>query len=167
MDEALVFFGGKGRSPGLFISKQGGEKGLSGYSFTLKAYPENIRIKHEIEALGFPVSVHPLDMYRYVQARVPHVKARDIPEHKGKLITTIGWMITGKTVLTLNREPMKFVTFEDTTGIYESVLFPDTYRRFCHVLGRSVPYVIKGYVEEEFGVVTLNVRWLSILKGDN
>jgi hypothetical protein len=32
---------------------------------------------------------------------------------------------------------MKFVSFEDTTGIYETVLFPKVYNRFCHMLSPS------------------------------
>jgi hypothetical protein len=49
----------------------------------------------------------------------------------------VGWLVTGKTVQTKDGDPMKFVSFEDTTGIYETVLFPKVYNRFCHMLSPS------------------------------
>jgi DNA polymerase III alpha subunit len=52
----------------------------------------------------------------------------------GKGVTTIGWLVTGKTVYTKDGEPMKFISFEDTTGFYETVFFPKVYNRFCPML---------------------------------
>jgi DNA polymerase III alpha subunit len=44
--------------------------------------------------------------------------------HVGEHVLSIGWLVTGKTVQTKDGDPMKFVSFEDTTGIYETVFFP-------------------------------------------
>ena len=66
--------------------------------------------------------------------------------------------------MTKSRAPMKFISFEDTTGIYETIFFPDTYRRFSGVLGQDRPYIIKGKVEEDFGTISLIVSWIGILK---
>jgi error-prone DNA polymerase len=49
----------------------------------------------------------------------------------------VGWMVTDKTVHTRDGDPMKFVSFEDTTGLYEAVFFPKAYDRFCHMLSPS------------------------------
>ena len=32
---------------------------------------------------------------------------------------------------------MEFLTFEDETGIVETTFFPQTYRRFCHIIDRQ------------------------------
>jgi DNA polymerase-3 subunit alpha/error-prone DNA polymerase len=59
---------------------------------------------------------------------------------------------------------MEFLTFEDETGIVETIFFPDTYRRFCHLIDRERPYLLSGKIEEDFGAVTLTVErveWLS------
>jgi DNA polymerase III alpha subunit len=94
---------------------------------------------------------------------VHYVKACDLHLHVGEHITTIGWLVTGKTVQTKDGDPMKFVSFGDTTGIYETVLFPKVYHRFCHMLNEMQPYVLKGKVEQDFTALTLTVHWIEFL----
>jgi DNA polymerase III alpha subunit len=72
-------------------------------------------------------------------------------------------MVTGKTVHTRGGDPMKFVSFEDTTGLYEAVFFPKAYNRFCHMLSEMRPCLLKGKVEEDLTVVTLTVHWVGFL----
>jgi hypothetical protein len=52
---------------------------------------------------------------------------------------------------------------EDTTGIYETVLFPKVYNRFCHMLNEMRHYLLKGKVEQDFTAVTLTVHWIEFL----
>jgi DNA polymerase III alpha subunit len=120
-------------------------------------------LKHELDTLGFYLSIHPLDRYRDILRGLPCVKACDLHLHVGEHITTIGWLVTGKTVQTKDGDPMKFVSFEDTTGIYETVLFPKVYNRFCHMLNEMRPYLLKGKVEQDFTAVTLTVHWIEFL----
>jgi len=101
-------------------------------------------LKHELETLGFLLSINPLDRYKDILKRLNHVSARDLHKHIGEHVTTIGWLVTGKTVQTKDGDPMKFVSFEDTTGIYETVFFPKVYNQFCHMLNEMRPYVLKG-----------------------
>ncbi|KPK29079.1 MAG: hypothetical protein AMK69_07850, partial [Nitrospira bacterium SG8_3] len=75
----------------------------------------------------------------------------------------IGWQITSKTVHTIRGELMKFVSFEDQTGIYETVLFPRVYNRYCHMLNGSRPYILKGKVDEDLGAINITVHWLQPL----
>jgi error-prone DNA polymerase len=58
---------------------------------------------------------------------------------------------------------MEFVTFEDQTSLYDAPFFPDTYRRYCHLLGTNQAYVVTGAVEAHFGTVTLTVHRLQPL----
>lgn len=58
---------------------------------------------------------------------------------------------------------MEFMTFEDQTSLYDATFFPDTYRRYCHLLGTNQAYVVTGVVEEHFGTVTLTVSRLRPL----
>jgi DNA polymerase III alpha subunit len=120
-------------------------------------------LKHESETFGFLLSVHPLDLYRDALKSLDYVRARDLHAWVDKQVTTIGWQITGKTVHTKHGETMKFLSFEDQTGIYETVFFPKPYNRFCHMLNASRPYILKGRVQEEFSAVTLNVHWIGFL----
>ncbi len=58
---------------------------------------------------------------------------------------------------------MKFVSFEDTIGLYETVFFPKVYNQFCHMLNGSRPYILEGRVEEDFGSITLTVSRIGFL----
>ena len=58
---------------------------------------------------------------------------------------------------------MQFVSFEDRTGIYEAVLFPALYDRYCHLLHPDRGYILKGKVEETFGAVGLTVHRVGFL----
>jgi len=59
--------------------------------------------------------------------------------------------------------PAGFISFEDTTGLYETVFFPKVYNQFCHMLNEMRPYILKGTVEEDFGSITLTVHWMEFL----
>jgi len=120
-------------------------------------------LKHELDTLGFYLSIHPLDRYTTALRGLHHVSACDLHLHVGEHVTTIGWLVTSKTVQTKDGDPMKFVSFEDTTGIYETVFFPKVYHQFCHALSEMRPYVLKGKVEEDFTAITLTVNWIDFL----
>jgi error-prone DNA polymerase len=126
-------------------------------------YPRKVMLRHEMDTLGFLLSIHPLDRYREVLKGLRYVRAQDLHAHVGKQVTTIGWQITSKTVHTIRGELMKFVSFEDQTGIYETVLFPNVYNRYCHMLNGSRPYILKGKVEEDLGAITMTVHWIGFL----
>jgi DNA polymerase III alpha subunit len=58
---------------------------------------------------------------------------------------------------------MKFVSFEDTTGINETVLFLKVYTRFYHMLNEMRPYLLKGKVEQDFTAVILTLHLIEFL----
>jgi len=126
-------------------------------------YSRSLMLKHELDTVGLYLSIHPLDRCRDVLRGLPYVNACDLHLHVGKQVTMVGWLVTGKTVQTKDGDPMKFVSFEDTTGIYETVFFPKVYHQFCHMLNEMRPYLLKGKVEEDFTAVTLTVHWIEFL----
>lgn len=133
-----------------------------------RPYEEARLLRDEADTLGFLVSRHPLTLYRehllaLRRAGIVPVRATALKEHVGKRITTIGWLVTGKVVTTKDDEPMEFISFEDTTAIYETTFFPRTYERFCGMLTTARPYVLKGTIEEEFGAVAMTVEEAAFL----
>jgi error-prone DNA polymerase len=126
-------------------------------------YSTRTVLEHELETLDFLISRHPLSLYAAQLSKLGHVKGADLPRHVGKRVTTVGWWVTGKVVTTKEDEPMEFVSFEDTSALYETTFFPQAYARFCHVRNRSRPYVLTGLVEEDFGAVTLTVDSIRLL----
>jgi len=125
-------------------------------------------LRDEEEALGMLLSRHPLTLYRDAllglrAAGTILVRGSDIARHVGERVAMIGWLITGKIVTTKDDEPMEFVSFEDTTAIYETTFFPRPYARFCRMLNAARPYLLHGRVEEDFGAVTLTVEEVGFL----
>jgi len=164
MWQALRFFGQKQeqKTLGLFDLIQTPD-GLPRSVPHQNSYPKNLIVKHESEVFGLILSAHPLELYSKILENLDYICAIDLYAQVGKQVTTIGWHITGKTVNTKNGDIMKFISFEDNTGIYETVFFPKVYNRFCHMLSAARPYILKGRVEEDFGAINMTVNWIGFL----
>jgi error-prone DNA polymerase len=121
------------------------------------------QLAHELEIFGFPLIGHPLERYCDRVRGLSLITARDLVQYVGRTVTLLGWLVTEKIVTSKKGEPMEFVTFEDHTSLYDATFFPDTYRRYCHVLGTNQAYVVTGVVEAHFGTVTLTVHRLQPL----
>ena len=126
-------------------------------------YSEQTILAQEVETLGFLISRHPLELYRDRVDKRRMVRAVDLHKHVGERVGFIGWLVTGKVVTTRNREPMEFTTFEDTSGLIETVLFPQAFKRFSYILSYTRPYRLFGRVEEDFGAVTVTVEKVGYL----
>ncbi|WP_448382999.1 DNA polymerase III subunit alpha [Desulfosoma sp.] len=148
------------------LTGQGSLSAFAGAAVRVPALPvpdAALLWRHEQETLGFVLSVHPLVCYEAAYRRRPRpwVHAEAMPRLVGKTVWLKGWPITRKEVVTREGDPMAFVSFEDETAIYETVFFPDAYRRFCQTLGWERPYALRGTVEESFGAVSLTVSHLE------
>jgi len=119
--------------------------------------------KLEMESFGFPISVHPLEPY-FSTFKNKIKKARDIPKFAGRTINLLGVYITRKITSTKKREPMEFVTFEDETNIYECVMFPNTFKQYGDLLNWEKLFILRGKVEESFGVFTVTIEKLGSLQ---
>lgn len=118
------------------------------------------RLRREFSVLSFLCDRHPMALFADNPQVLRAVKARDISLHSGRRVTLAGWLVTGKTVATKHGEPMKFLTFEDETDIFETVFFPRAFERFFPILDYGRPYLVTGHVDESFGAYTLNVNFL-------
>jgi DNA polymerase-3 subunit alpha/error-prone DNA polymerase len=122
---------------------------------SLKDYSPRRLLRAQYAMLGFLTDYHPLQL---IPCPVPNaIKIKDIARRRGKRVTFFGWCITSKTVSTKFGESMQFVTFEDETGVAETVLFPEAYQKFVHLLGWKEAFVVRGTVVEESGAITVEV----------
>ncbi len=120
--------------------------------------------QQEYAALEFLCSGHPLLLYgSQLNGRV---RACDLKRYTGKAIRLAGWLLSGKLVSTKTGEVMEFLTFEDETGVVETIFFPRVYRRYAAVLSSGNAYMLQGKVEEEYGAVTLIVNGVQKLEQD-
>ena len=140
----------------------GHHDGRAGHTPNLRPLTRRQLFDLEVESFGYPISWHPLAPFqRLLQGRT--VPARDIPLHLGKTITLAGVCLTTKTVKTKGGEAMEFLTFEDRTSLFECVLFPAQYRRFNDLVRWEKLFLVRGQVEEAWGVYTINIEQLDSL----
>lgn len=142
--------------PALLWRLYAGRRAVSGLPIP-EDYSRSQKIAHETEAFGFVVSCHPLRLYQTQLKTVRHISGSDMAAHLGRHVTMIGWLITEKFAETKDGLPMEFATFEDETALYDATIFPEVYRRCCHLLSPDRPYILRGVVEASFGIVTLTV----------
>ena len=161
---------GKGKRPTLLWELLNFQQQSTGLLFeqstelpVAPAYDAKTVLRQEVESLGFLVSQHPLTHYKEAWLRHKPIKGSELIKFSGKWVTMVGWWITTKMVEDKQGRPMEFVSFEDVTAIFDATFFPDVYARFCRKLSQRRPYLIKGVVEEEFGVATLRVKWVGFL----
>ena len=131
---------------------------------TLHEYSPDRRRRAEYELLGFTTDSHPMALYREELARFHVVRSTDLPQQVGRTVLCAGMLTTAKPVHTAKDEPMEFATFDDGTGLIETVLFPKVYHDRGHVLFDQGPFIFRGKVEEEFGAVTVTITHLDRLE---
>ena len=134
-----------------------------GFSPLKRNLMPNDKYQLELNTFGFPISTHPVSRYRPMLSRRVRY-ARDIPRYHGKSIYLIGIYITRKESITRKSKPMEFLTLEDETDIYECILFPETFKKFGDLLYWETLFIIRGIVEESFGVYTINIEKMESLQ---
>ena len=120
-------------------------------------------LKNEYLSLGFICGAHPMVLWEKSIASVKRKRAVDLPRLVGREATLVGWLVTRKEVLTAKGEPMEFVSFEDESDIFETVLFPRAYLAFSDELDEPRPFLIRGKVEDDNGAVSVTVRHVENL----
>jgi len=129
-----------------------------------KNYSQTKIEQDEQDTLGFLISNHPLSLYKHLIEKINFIPGEKMGFFVGKKIQTIGWFITRKVVYTKNHDPMQFASFEDTTAIYETVFFPEAYKKFCTMISDVKPYKIQGKVMEEYTAITLQIEHIEFLE---
>jgi DNA polymerase III alpha subunit len=56
-----------------------------------------------------------------------------------------------------------FLTLEDETDIYECVLFPEAFQKYGDLLLWENLFILRGKVEESFGVISITIEKLGSL----
>ena len=84
-------------------------------------------------------------------------------KHQGRYVKLVGWPITQKEVWTKDGLTMSFLSFEDETALYETVIFPDIYKRHNNLLFDQQPLLVSGTVMNDQGAITLEVKTIETL----
>lgn len=143
----------------------------------LAPIPQRALDRHAWDAIGIVPRAHPFVLWDVPRAR--RWFCHDVqPSMQRRTITLVAWVITSKQVLSTQTKArdgrtlakpeirsMAFVTLEDDHGIAESVWFPDVYHAHGAVITAGKPFWITGKVMVEFGVATLEVTHVELLRG--
>jgi DNA polymerase-3 subunit alpha/error-prone DNA polymerase len=117
----------------------------------------------EYAALGFLRRLHPLTLWKDKIRGLRRVKARDMAGLAGEWVCLLGWPITQKEVWTRDGLTMSFLTFEDETALYETVIFPKVYDQYSRLLFDQRPLLVYGRVADDNGAVSVEVSKVEVL----
>ncbi|MGH0052204.1 MAG: DNA polymerase III subunit alpha, partial [Sphaerochaetaceae bacterium] len=148
--------------PDLFSNEQSSQKKMV-FPVSEKRPFRETELYQEFSVLGFLRSHHPLVLYAHQIASVHRIPACEITHYVGRYVTLIGYQITQKQVLTKTGAMMNFVSFEDETALYETVLFPQVYNRVSPLLLNRFPLCVFGLVTNDEGALIIEVQNLKKL----
>ncbi|MBN2722676.1 MAG: DNA polymerase III subunit alpha [Deltaproteobacteria bacterium] len=112
-----------------------------------------------LEKCGFLTDIHPLQLFDIPDfIKRQSIKAADMKKHTDEFISVVGWPVTRRMLTTIRGELMQFVSFEDETAIFETVLFPEVFGKYGDDTALPRPFLISGTVKSEFGEISLIVE---------
>jgi DNA polymerase-3 subunit alpha/error-prone DNA polymerase len=117
----------------------------------------------EYRALSFLRHTHPLALWKEKIIPLKRVKARHIAEYLGHHVQMLGWPVTKKEVWTKDNLSMSFLTLEDETDIYETVIFPQVYQQYGKLLFDQIPLLVNGKVCNDHGAIVVEVQKIESL----
>jgi DNA polymerase III alpha subunit len=104
------------------------------------------KLRDEMELLGFTASGHPLDLHPGIDWH-RYVPLAELGRHPGKSIRTCGLIVAERSHRQSDGRLMKFLTLADRTGMVETELFADAYRRWGAVTAQHPVVAVSGKVE--------------------
>ncbi len=107
-------------------------------------WPVNQKLAYERDALGFYISGHPLEKFRWDLKRLGAVTTSDV-KTKGIKEVRIGGVITAlKLKNTKKGDRYASFALEDWLGTIDSLVWPDTYRQVQTLIAADEPVLITG-----------------------
>jgi DNA polymerase-3 subunit alpha len=122
-----------------------------------------MKCKLERKVLGVSATRHPLAAFMRATGSDGYIRAGELAQHAGERVELLGWIVCTKRVRTLKGDYMRFITMEDTTDLFEVVLFPRCYHRYGHLLKTPGPFAVRGRAMDDGGVIVLNADRLRLL----
>jgi DNA polymerase-3 subunit alpha len=109
-------------------------------------------LAQEKDALGFYVSSHPLDSWRFWTDAFDGIPTAAVKEQKQDARVIVPGMVQSVRALVVRTgrsagQKMAIVTFEDLSGSIDCVLFSDCYLKFGHLLAGDTALFILGRVD--------------------
>ncbi len=111
------------------------------------------KLRHEKDVVGFYVSGHPLDEFRFeidAFCNVPINQLSDLTKLRGKDIAFAGIVTAANHRTTKSGKPFGILVLEDYTGSSELALFSDDYLKFKQYLTPEYYLFIRAKVQSRY-----------------
>jgi DNA polymerase-3 subunit alpha/error-prone DNA polymerase len=155
MQARQLLANGKGTGNGeLGMSHE--KQGIKNKEKNEKKY-ENL-LFNEFEALGFLRGFHPLVLWEKQLSAIKRIKASSLDKYMGQKVYLAGWPVARKEVLTKDGQNMSFLSLEDETAMYETVVFPHVYDKYQKYLFNQKPLLVYGRVTNDQGALVLEIE---------
>lgn len=119
-------------------------------------------LQYEFSTIGFYLSAHPLDVYGTSLERLYLVSSADFYDHaqrqEGSSFSAAGVLISKKERLSKKGNKYAFITFSDSTGVYEVTVFSEVYLAAREKLdvGKTFFMKLTSRIEEDNMRLTVN-----------
>ncbi|WP_135557759.1 DNA polymerase III subunit alpha, partial [Paenibacillus cymbidii] len=108
------------------------------------------QLELERELLGLYLSGHPLDAYEQALQACEPEGIHELPELPDQSeVLVAGMVLTQKSILTRKSQQMAFIELEDRIEKVEVVLFPETWKRYGHLVGKGKLLLVKAKLQHQ------------------
>lgn len=134
-----------------------GEHPLLGYENHSKDFNLREMLEMEEEILGFCASSSPLQYFKGELGEYRAVRSSRFPDlaDSKENIFSAGIIITRKIKKTRGGKNMLLCTMEDEDGMYESVFFPDAYKKNLKIVSGQSAIIIEGRICSKDGHISI------------
>jgi DNA polymerase-3 subunit alpha len=111
---------------------------------TVPEWPVNQKLSFEREALGFYISGHPLEKFKWDLKRLGALSTADVKVKKAKEVRVGGVITALKLKNTKKGDRYASFALEDWLGTIDSLVWPDTYKKIQHLIVPDEPVMVSG-----------------------
>ena len=111
---------------------------------TIPEWPVNQKLTFEREALGFYISGHPLEKFKWDLKRLGALSTADVKLKKAKEVRVGGVITALKLKNTKKGDRYASFALEDWLGTIDSLVWPDTYKKIQHLIVPDEPVMVSG-----------------------
>ena len=111
---------------------------------TIPEWPVNQKLTFEREALGFYISGHPLEKFKWDLKRLGALSTADVKTKKAKEVRVGGVITALKLKNTKKGDRYASFALEDWLGTIDSLVWPDTYKKIQHLIVPDEPVMVSG-----------------------
>jgi DNA polymerase-3 subunit alpha len=111
---------------------------------SIPEWPVNQKLTFEREALGFYISGHPLEKFKWDLKRLGALSTADVKLKKAKEVRVGGVITALKLKNTKKGDRYASFALEDWLGTIDSLVWPDTYKKIQHLIVPDEPVMVSG-----------------------